>query len=177
MPTVNPRITVTLTPTVAVVLRELSSLTGESQSATVAGLLEMSAPVFERVIQALKAAKAIQDHASHGVRQDIVASLDDAQARMERQLGLAIEDMDDAFLPLVQEGEKITRRAGRGAAEGDARRARAPADAPRKASSAVPTPRPVTRGSGTPERATKAGKREGVQSPKSAARGVSRGRV
>ena len=60
MPTQNPRLTVTLTPEVSAVLRELSALAGSSQSAVVGDLLQSSLPVFERMVQAMKAAAMLQ---------------------------------------------------------------------------------------------------------------------
>jgi hypothetical protein len=166
MPTSNPRISVTLTPTVAAVLRELTSLTGESQSATIAGLLEMSAPVFERIIHALRAAKVIQEHAQHGVKQEIAEGLESAQERLEHQFNLAMDRVDDVFLPVIAQSEQITRRAGRGVADGGARLSRAPDARSRKVSPEVLTPRPVTRGSGPLTAAASSGKK-----------GAARGRV
>jgi hypothetical protein len=139
MPTKNPRITITLTPAVAAVLREMSKLAGNSQSAIVGELLETSLPVFERVVQVMKAAVTIQE----GAKAEIASGLERAQVKLEDQMGLMLGDMDDAVRPLLERAEKLTRRGGRA---GDAR-SRAPAGAPaRKAL----TPVPVTRGSGSP---------------------------
>lgn len=124
MATLNPRITITLTPAVAAVLRELSQLAGNSQSAIVGELLETSRPVFERVVSALRAASTIQESA----KSEIAAGLERAQAKIEDQLGLLLGEVDDGIRPLLQEAEKINRR-GAGAQI---------------------TPVPVTRGSGQP---------------------------
>jgi hypothetical protein len=133
MPTLNPRITITLTPAVATVLRELSKLAGNSQSAIVGELLETSLPVFERVVAALRAADTIQSSA----KAEIAAGLDRAQAKLEGQLGLLLEDMDDGIRPLLEHAEKVHRR---GATAGK----RSAAVVPLRRS----TPVPVTRGSG-----------------------------
>ena len=138
MPAINPRITITLTPSVHALLRELSGLTGNSQSAIVAELLETSAPVFERVVATLKAAATVHDEA----KAQIVAGMGRAQSKLEDQLSLALGTMDDASRPLLEEAEKVKRRAGR----------------------AGSTPRPVTRGVGP-------GKTLGPDHPKGVRRG------
>lgn len=135
MPTQNPRLTITLTPEVSAVLRQLSELTGNSQSATVGELLQMTLPVFERVAAGIKAAKEIQDSA----RAEIAEGLDRAQAKVEAQLGIVMADMDEGMRPLLEAAEKVRRRGGRTSAAGAGSR-------PRRADD----PRPVTRGSGHP---------------------------
>lgn len=122
MPTLNPRITITLTPSVHALLRELSGLTGNSQSALVAELLETAAPVFERVVASLKAAATVHEEA----KAQIAAGLDRAQSKLEEQMQLMLTTMDEGTRPLLEEAEKVKRRAGRVAS----------------------TPRPVTRGVG-----------------------------
>jgi hypothetical protein len=82
MPTVKPRLTVVLPPDVASVLRELAELSGKSQSAVVAELLESASPVFARVIGSIKAANAMRE----SVRRDFADSLDRAQDRIEAEL-------------------------------------------------------------------------------------------
>ena len=134
MPTTNPRITITLTPAVASVLRELSKLAKNSQSAIVGELLETSLPVFERVVAALQAAATIQASA----KTEISSGLERAQAKLESQMGLLLGEMDEAARPLLEAAEKVTRRGA-----GEARVARTPA--PRKA---LRTPVPLTGGSG-----------------------------
>lgn len=134
MPTLNPRVTITLTPAVAAVLRELSKLAGNSQSAIVGELLQTSLPVFERVVTALKAAQSIQQSATS----EIAAGLHRAQSKLEDQLGLMLGDVDESMRPLLEEAEKIARRGGRTAPLG--------AVLPPRARS---TPVLVTRGSGS----------------------------
>jgi hypothetical protein len=124
MPAVNPRITITLKPEVHAMLRRLSELTGNSQSAMVAELLDSSQPVFERMVTLLEAAarlKAEGMQAPDAIR----SSLDRAQDKLETQLGLALEAFDQGGAPLLKEAEKVTRRAGRGGpARGEKRPAR-----------------------------------------------------
>ena len=56
MATKNPRLTITLQPSLAAQLRRLSELTGNSQSSLIAELLEGSGPVFDRMIKVMEAA-------------------------------------------------------------------------------------------------------------------------
>ena len=135
MTTLNPRISITLTPAVSAVLRELSKLAGNSQSAIVGELLESALPVFERVVLALRAASTVKDSA----KTEIAAGLDRAQAKLEDQMGLLLGEMDDGLKPLLQAAEKIDRRGA-----GAGKRSAAPA------LSRSVDPRPVTRGSGIP---------------------------
>ena len=91
MPTSNPRITVTLTPEVHAVLKRMSELTGNSQSAIVGDLLLSSRDVFARVVTVLEAAAVAQGT----VNEEIKAGLDRAQVKLEQQLGLALETLDE----------------------------------------------------------------------------------
>lgn len=54
MPSKNPRLTLTLDPEIAFVLRRLSQLTGESQAALVSELLEGNKLAFVRLIRSLE---------------------------------------------------------------------------------------------------------------------------
>jgi hypothetical protein len=114
MPAVNPRITITLKPEVHAILKRLSALTGNSQSAMVGSLLESSATVLERMVTVLEAAERLR---SEGMQapESIRQSLDDAQAKLEQQLGLALDVMDEGARPLLEASEKVARRTGRGA--------------------------------------------------------------
>jgi hypothetical protein len=129
MSTTNPRLTITLQPSVSAQIRELSRLTGNSQSAVISDLLESSSPVFERLIQVLAAAESAKSELSGQVKRDLEA----AQTRVERQLGLIMEDFGDVTRPILDQAEGIKRRARSGAG----RDALAPS---RRASSAAPTP-------------------------------------
>lgn len=114
MPTANPRLTITLSPPIAALLREMSALTGNSQSALVAELLEEAEPVFSRMVRILRAA----EQAKRAVKEELVAGMDAAQERLEGQLGLALSEMDAFEGRLLGTAERVTRRRGRGAALG-----------------------------------------------------------
>lgn len=138
MPTLNPRLSVTLTPAVAAVLREMSQLAGNSQSAIVGELLETSLPVLSRVVAAMRAAKTIEASA----KSEIAAGLERAQAKLEAQLPLLMGEIDEGFGPLLQAAEAVQRR---GAPTAAGAQPTALAARRRRGS----TPVPVTRGSGT----------------------------
>lgn len=106
MPTKNPRLTITLQPAVSAQLAELSRLTGDSQSAIIADMLEKSAPVFDRVIKVLSAAEV----AKAELKERMASDLDKAQTKIERQLGLALEGFDQYTGSLLAGVETVTRR-------------------------------------------------------------------
>jgi hypothetical protein len=112
MPTKNPRLTITIEPTLSAQLRRLSELTGNSQSKLIAEMLEGSGAIFERLILVLEAAKT----AKESIRGKVAEDIGDAQARIENQLGLILEDFDQTTAPLLQGAEAITRRARKGSA-------------------------------------------------------------
>jgi hypothetical protein len=125
MPATNPRLTITLSPQVAAVLRHLSEITGNSQSSMIAELLHESLPIFERMAKVMEAAKAAQTALSS----EMASSLERAQTQIEAQLGLVLEQFDEGAAPILELAESIKRRRPRG----------------------LSTPVPVTRGSGTPK--------------------------
>ena len=151
MPAANPRITITLKPSVHALLRRLSELTGNSQSSMVGELLEQSAPVFERMVRVMEAAAEAHDMA----KQEMAGGLERAQAKLEKQLGLALETMDEGFRPILEEAEKVKRRA---AGAGGPRLRGAPR---RSAAAGGLTPVPLTGGSGGHGLATKGGRKGG----------------
>lgn len=106
MPAKNPRLTITLQPTLAAQLRKLSELTGNSQSALIGELLEGSGPVFDRMIQVMEAAKT----AKEAMRGRIAGDIEQAQSRLEEGLGMALEGFDQWTCSLLDEAEAVTRR-------------------------------------------------------------------
>ncbi|MBE0581983.1 hypothetical protein, partial [Devosia sp.] len=112
-----------LKPPIAAVLRELSALTGNSQSALVAELLEEAAPVFTRMVRILRAA----EQAKRAVKDELVSGMEAAQTRLEGQLGLALTELDAFEGQLLGTAERVLRRRGRSAAvSGDAAAQRQP---------------------------------------------------
>jgi uncharacterized protein (DUF1778 family) len=111
MATKNPRITITLTPSTHSILQELSRLTGESMSAIVADLLSSNEHVFQRMVAVLQAAKQVKDQG----RTEMLSALEKAQGKIEQQLGLALDSLDEGTRPILQHAEKVTRRAAKAA--------------------------------------------------------------
>ena len=124
MTTINPRITVTLQPQVHAVLRRLSEVTKSSQSALIGELLSESLPVFERMIEVLDAAEKLRVRGM-SLPDEVKASMEHSQQRIEAQMGLAMDDLERGFKPLLADAEKVNRR-GAGAAAGRQRHGAAP---------------------------------------------------
>ena len=112
MPAKNPRLTITLQPSLAAQLRKLSELTGNSQSGLIGELLEGSGPVFDRLIQVLEAAKT----AKESMRGKLTDDMDAAQSKIEGAMGIALESFDQFTGSLFDDAEAVTRRARRGPA-------------------------------------------------------------
>ncbi|MDN4592310.1 hypothetical protein DBA29_27980 [Xenophilus aerolatus] len=112
MPAKNPRLTITLNPTLAATLRRLSELTGNSQSAVIGELLEGSEQVFAKIIRVLEAA----EKAKAEVKGRAAANLEEAQGRMEAQLQLVMGEFDEYTGSLLADVEEVSRRARKGSA-------------------------------------------------------------
>lgn len=108
--TKNPRITITLTPSTHSILAELSTLTGNSMSGMVSELLAGNEPIFDRMAAVLRAARDVQANGKAAMNE----ALGNAQARIEKQLGLALDAMDDGVRPILKEAEKVRRRGRKG---------------------------------------------------------------
>ena len=117
MTTKNPRLTITLKPSLAAQLREMARLTGNSQSSLIAQLLEGSQVVFDRLIKVMQAAEA----AKQSLKGRFTGEVASAQAKIEAQMGLSLEALDDLTQPILDGFEDIKRRAGRAAERGPTR--------------------------------------------------------
>ena len=126
MATKNPRITITLEPQLHAVLRRLSQLTKNSQSALIGELLGESLPVFSRMVDVLAAAEEMRSKGM-AATDEMKQALERAQSRVETQLGLVMDDWDHGNRPILEAAEKVQRR---GAAAGK----RSAASAPRSGS-------------------------------------------
>ena len=118
MATQNPRITITLHPDTYTVVKELSRLNSESMSATVGGLLDQVSPVLERIITVLTAA----EQAKAAVKDRLVDDMEEAQAKMEKSLGVVLDDFEAMGQPFLDLFADVQRKAPKGA---KAERARA----------------------------------------------------
>jgi hypothetical protein len=144
MPSKNPRLSVVLTPSLAVTLAAISQETGDSASSLVRNLLEQTEPALVRMLELVRAAKAAKGEIGQGVSsamERVVGDLHDAMALADSRTKRVVSD-------LVDQAEAVQgRRTG-------ARRASAG-----RAAVAPSTPVPVTRGSGGPGRAKTSSRR------------------
>lgn len=69
MPTVNPRVTVMLSPEDYAILASLSELQGVSKSSLIADVWAMACPVMSRVVKLLLEAKNAQESVKVGIRE------------------------------------------------------------------------------------------------------------
>jgi hypothetical protein len=110
MPATNPRLTITLKPSTAAVLRTLSELTRNSQSSLIAELLEANEETLSRLVKVLQAAHI----AKNALTEEMATGLQQAQGKLEKQFGLSLEILDEATSPLLKEAEAIRRRTRQG---------------------------------------------------------------
>lgn len=110
MPAKNPRLTITMQPRLHALLRRLSELTGQSQSALIFELLDGAEPVLTRVIRVLEAS----ENAKGEIRGFLATEMETAQGRFEHQLGLALMDLgDDVSEDIFRDVEVVRHRARR----------------------------------------------------------------
>lgn len=111
MPAKNPRLTITMRPGLHALLRRLSELTGQSQSALIFELLDGSEPVLSRVIRLLEASNDARAEL-HG---HLAGQMADAQSRIERQLALSLDDLGEDAGALLAEADAVQFKAAPGA--------------------------------------------------------------
>ena len=153
MPAANPRISVTLTPSMDAILKRLSDVSGQSKSSIVAELLETSQPVFERMAVILETAKT----ATQEAKERMASNLEEAHLKLVEQAGVIGDLFEEQTADLVGELEQIGRRKGKSAARGAREDGAAATPASRivrggirKALAEAQSTPLVTRGSGTP---------------------------
>jgi hypothetical protein len=157
MPAINPRISVTVTPSVEAVLSRLSVATGQSKSSFIAELLESSMPVFERMATVIEAAKQAKDT----LKSQTIKDMEEAESRLHEILGVTRDIFDQSTAPIIKEAERVQRRT-RGARSGAGDVPARSASEDGNGAGAATQPPYVTRGSGTPKpgkRAPKTAKR------------------
>jgi hypothetical protein len=135
MPSLKPRLALTLPEHRHDLLKRLAVLQGVSMASVVTDLLEECYPVLERVVVALEAAKSASESAKTGLRESCDRAIDELEPYRDQFLG-----QWDMFM------DGITRQA-QGAGE---RAGRNDAHSPAPSAPSV-NPRVVTRGSGSPD--------------------------
>jgi hypothetical protein len=146
MATKNPRISVSLTPSLATLLNDLAVETGDSASSLVRGILVQTEPALGRMLQLVRAARDAQGQIGSGVGRSLqraAETLEDALAVADARFGRAAGD-------LVSEAEAV-----RG------RRRPTGSGGPAAARAAASDPRAVTRGSGVSQGRHKRGSAPG----------------
>lgn len=119
MPAKYPRLTITMRPGLHALLRRLSELTGQSQSALIFELLDGAEPILTRVIRLLESAELAKEELRGRLAQDMAT----AQERIERQLALTLDDLGETDVGELfnARSEGPVRRARRAALGADAR--------------------------------------------------------
>lgn len=106
MPTVNPRINVTLSPQLDLVVQRLAACQRVSKSQVLRELLEAAEPGLQRAVTLMEAAAG----ASKAMKEGFAQSLDKAQSKAEAHLAAALSHMDQTTLDLVQQAEAVRGR-------------------------------------------------------------------
>ena len=109
MPTKNPRLTITISEDLASQLRQLSRLTGQSQSGLIASLLAESWPVFDRMIDTLYAA----ERAKAEIQGKLTRDMRQAQQRIEGSIGLELAALAMDEKPSIRETAAASRKGTR----------------------------------------------------------------
>jgi hypothetical protein len=118
MPTFNPRVNVTLSPSLFDLVGHLATLQGASRSQVLRELLEAAEPALQRAVALMQAA----ERAKGAVRSGLGDSLMRAQDRIEAELGKHLDLVDSTTGDLVEMAQRIEgRRPGRTRASGGAR--------------------------------------------------------
>lgn len=102
MPSIKPRIALTLEPGRYALLKRLAALQGVSMASLVQELLEECYPVLERVLQALEAVQEANESAKAGLR----AAADQAIEQLA-PMGAEVEAQFDLFINKALEAKAV----------------------------------------------------------------------
>ena len=106
MPTINPRINVTLSPQLDLVVQRMATCQRVSKSQVLRELLEAAEPALQRAVILMEAAAG----AASAMKEGFAQSLDKAQSKAEAHLAGVLHEMDQTTLDLVQQAEAIRGR-------------------------------------------------------------------
>ena len=106
MPTINPRINVTLSPSLYAMVEELAKHQRVSRSMVLRELLEASEPALSQVVAMLKAASDMSDAAKQRLHQDMGEAITNLESKAEQAMALAAGVTAD----LVAQAEAIRGR-------------------------------------------------------------------
>jgi predicted transcriptional regulator len=153
MPTKNPRVNVTLSPSLDRLVSQLAEGQQSSKAQVLRELLEAAEPALQRVVLLMTAA----EKATHEVREGLGRSLDRSTQVLERALADGLRGLDEATGDLVHMAEAVRGRRVKGAAALPGARSKGA----KTGENAGLTPVPVTRGSGLPT-VTRKGRKNGL---------------
>ncbi len=103
MPTKNPRINVTLSPSVDDLVRRMAGFQRVSKSQVLRELLEAAEPYLQRAAALMNAASV----ASRGVAAGLASQLGESHEKAEKELGKLLSSIDVATADLVRQAEQI----------------------------------------------------------------------
>ena len=106
MPTTNPRINVTLSPSTDHLVLRLAQLQRVSKSQVLRELLEAAEPALQRVVALMEAASNV----GSAVLDGLAKSLEDHQAQAEKVLRSQFGETDDMVADLVAQAQVIRGR-------------------------------------------------------------------
>lgn len=135
MPTQNPRVNVTLTPSLDLLLARMARHTRTSKSQVLRELLQAAEPALQRTAALMDAASK----AATAVKGDLARDLEKAQAEAESYAEQALSSLDEITDDLVAQAETVRERR-------PARRLAPALAASDQAAAARPDPLPSKRG-------------------------------
>lgn len=119
MPTIKPRVAVTLDPYTHEVIDRLASLQGRTRGSVISDLLDSVVPALARTVALLEAAAAAPDQVKQGLR----TVIEDVHSELVAVSGEASAQLDfllDGGLSGGANPHVVTRGSGRGTAGGSA---------------------------------------------------------
>lgn len=134
MPTTNPRVNVTLSPSLDALVARMARLQEVSKSQVLRELLEAAEPALQRAATFMEAASQVRAEVLGGIGQ----SLEQAQDSLERRMQGELAKLDALTADLVDQAEAVRGRRRR--------RAASPAVAPPRARSEPKNPPASNRG-------------------------------
>jgi hypothetical protein len=121
MPTVNPRVTVMLSPEDYAVLASLSELQGVSKSSLIADVWAMACPVMSRVVKLLLEAKNAQESVKVGIREaseEAIRQIEPVAAQAMVNWDLFEESIREAILDARSTAPEVPRSVGASRTDG-----------------------------------------------------------
>ena len=106
MPTINPRVQVTLPPALDLLVQRMATLQRVSKSQVLRELLEAAEPALQRAVALMDAAQ----QAAQSVHTGLAQRLDQEQQRAEKSLAQLLGGLDATTADLVAQAEAVKGR-------------------------------------------------------------------